>query len=192
VLHPLGAIAIGKYGIHIGKLYFLAIYFSTDARRDALNEERTMFHHILVAVDGSPEAEEALTQAIDLAESEHTRLTLITGIPKVPWLAYLGPGGPTVAELDGKGRAWAEDMLRRARDRVPDEIPVTTILTDQPIRTALMDQIRRGRHDLVAMGSRGRGAVRAGLLGSVSHYILNHSPIPVLIVHPDAQAMAAA
>ena len=49
-----------------------------------------MFHNILVAVDGSPDAEQALTQAIDLAESEHTRLTLITGIQKLPPIAYAG------------------------------------------------------------------------------------------------------
>jgi nucleotide-binding universal stress UspA family protein len=141
-----------------------------------------MFHNILVAVDGSADADEALTQAVDLAESEHTRLTLIAGVQKLPSIAYVGLAAP-LAQLDADARSWAEGVLRSARDRVPDDIPVTTILTDQPIRAALIEQIKRGQHDLIAMGSRGRGAVRATLLGSVSHYILNHSPIPALIVY---------
>jgi nucleotide-binding universal stress UspA family protein len=143
-----------------------------------------MFHNILVAVDGSPDADEARAQAIDLAESEHTRLTLITGVPKAP-PAYVGLSGAPLVQMAADARSWAEDVLRQARDRVPHDLPVTTILTEQPIRTALMQQIEVGRHDLVALGSRGRGAVRAALLGSVSHYVLNHSPVPVMIVHAD-------
>jgi nucleotide-binding universal stress UspA family protein len=81
-----------------------------------------------------------------------------------------------------------EAVLVRARERVPDELPVTTILTDEPIRPALIEQIKRGGDDLIAMGSRGRGAMRAALLGSVSHYVLNHSPVPVLIVHATERA----
>jgi nucleotide-binding universal stress UspA family protein len=75
---------------------------------------------------------------------------------------------------------------------VPADLPVTTILATDPIRVALIRRIREAGHDLVVVGSRGRGALRATLLGSVSHYVLHHSPIPVLIVHADESSRAAA
>jgi nucleotide-binding universal stress UspA family protein len=143
-----------------------------------------MFHNILVAVDGSVDADEALAQAIDLSESEHTRLTLMTGVAEPAPTLYLLPG-EEIGHLIQNAHAQAEAILWQARDRVPDDLPVTTVLTDQPIRTALIRRIKEGHHDLVVMGSRGRGAVRAALLGSASHYVLNHSPVPVLIVHAD-------
>ena len=108
-----------------------------------------MFRNILVAVDGSPDAEEALTQAIDLAESEHTRLTLITGVQKLPPAAYTGLSVLVLPQLDAENRSWAEAVLSRARDRVPDDLPVTTILTDRPIRTGAdrADQAGTARPD---------------------------------------------
>jgi nucleotide-binding universal stress UspA family protein len=142
-----------------------------------------MFHNILVAVDGSPDADQALAQAIDLAESEHTRLTVLTALARIAG-GYLVPGAP-VGELIAGAEAQAETVLREARDRIPDDLPVTLVLAEQPIRIALIRQITDGHYDLVVMGSRGRGAVRSALLGSVSHYVLHHSPVPVLIVHAD-------
>jgi nucleotide-binding universal stress UspA family protein len=62
---------------------------------------------------------------------------------------------------------------------------VTKILTEDPIRDALVYQIKTGKYDLVVMGSRGRGALSASLLGSVSHYALNHSDVPVLIIRAE-------
>ena len=143
-----------------------------------------MFRNILVAVDGSPDAAEALRDAIDLAKSEHTRLTLVTAVPQIPATGLLVPGALTDDAIAGT-RACAEAILRRALDQVPDDLPVGTVLTDQPIRPALIRQIKDGHHDLVVMGSRGRGAIRSALLGSVSHYVLHHSPVPVLIVHAE-------
>ena len=143
-----------------------------------------MFHNILVAVDGSPDAELALTEAIDLAESEHTRLTLFTAVCRPPAAVYLAPG-EEIGKLVEDAHADAEAILRRARERVPANLSVTTVLSERPIRTALMSQIADGVHDLVVVGSRGRGAIRAALLGSTSHYVLHHSPVPVLIVHAD-------
>jgi nucleotide-binding universal stress UspA family protein len=141
-----------------------------------------MFRDILVAVDGSPEAEEALTDAIDLAESEHTRLTLITAVPQIPATGLLIPGAVTDDEV-ADALARAEAILCRARDQVPDAVPVRSMTTEPRIGPAMISQIKAVHHDLVVMGSRGRGAFRSALLGSVSHYVLNHSPVPVLIIH---------
>jgi nucleotide-binding universal stress UspA family protein len=146
-----------------------------------------MFHNILVAIDGSADADQALAQAIDLAESEHARLTVITAPAPVPATTYLAAGaGEVTSKLFEDVHAEAEAILQRARERVPDDLPLTTLLADDAIRMAVIRQIEDGHHDLVVMGSRGRGAVSATLLGSVSHYVLHHSPVPVLIVHEEA------
>jgi nucleotide-binding universal stress UspA family protein len=112
-----------------------------------------MFRNILVAVDGSPDAEQALTEAIDLAESEHSRLTLMTGVPQLPATAYLTVGA-AVKEFVEDAHAEAEAILQSARERVPEDVLVTVVLSERPIRAALIRQIVDGLHDLVVMGSR--------------------------------------
>jgi nucleotide-binding universal stress UspA family protein len=148
-----------------------------------------MFHSILAAVDGSADADQALLQAIDLAESQHARLTLFSAVAVPPAAAYIGASGAAATALLSNAESDAEATLRAAAERVPDGVSVSTVLSREPVRTALIDQIEAGAHDLVTMGSRGRGAVRSALLGSVSHYVLHHSPVPVLIVHADSAPM---
>ena len=149
-----------------------------------------MFHNILVAVDGSAHADRALTEAIDLAHASNARLTIMTaaGEPRTGAMVALASGA--AAALGPAMLADAERILRTAADRVPDDISVTTIVTEQPIRQAILKRIDEGHHDVVVMGSRGRGTVRSAVLGSVSHHILHHSPVPVLIVHEDAPRKA--
>jgi nucleotide-binding universal stress UspA family protein len=142
-----------------------------------------MFRNILVAVDGSSDADQALSEAIDLAELGHGRLTVLTAPAPLPPVAYVGVAGAALATLLTEIRDESEQILRRARERVPSDLPVTTILATDPVRTAVIQELEHGHHDLVVMGSRGRGAVRSAVLGSVSHFVLHHSPVPVLIVH---------
>jgi nucleotide-binding universal stress UspA family protein len=144
-----------------------------------------VFRNILVAVDGSPHANEALAQAIDLSECANANLTLFTAVEQPPAFGYLGlgaSGSATFVELAGTE---AERLSWQARERVPDQVPVACVVTRHPVEPALVRQIIRGEHDLVVMGSRGRGPIRSAALGSVSRHVLQHSPVPVLIVHAE-------
>jgi nucleotide-binding universal stress UspA family protein len=150
-----------------------------------------MFRNILVCVDGSTHSERALSEAIDLAGAERSRLTLLTAVPRLPYWACTPSTAAGIDSLAADLANEAKAALRAAVDRVPQSIPVTTVLTKEPIREVLMQRISSGDHDLVVMGSRGRGALTASVLGSVSHFALNHCQVPVLIVHADDDAAPA-
>jgi nucleotide-binding universal stress UspA family protein len=144
-----------------------------------------MFRNILVCVDGSDHSQRALAEAIDLARAGNGRITILTAVNQPPaWAASsVATSAAAITALDLEREAI--DVMRQAVARVPRETPVTTLVSRRPIRAALMKAVRSGDYDLLVMGSRGRRALKASVLGSVSHYALNHSPIPVLIVHAE-------
>lgn len=144
-----------------------------------------MFRRILVALDGSAHAEEALVQAIDLAQATHGTLTLIAAVtePSTWLLTGSWTMSVNVEELKGQVENQYDDLLRAAATTVPQDISCQTVVADGPAAKAIVDLLNEGRHDLVVMGSRGRGEVGSLMLGSVSHRVLHESPVPVLIVH---------
>jgi nucleotide-binding universal stress UspA family protein len=142
-----------------------------------------MFQNILVCVDGTVHSDRALDEAIDIAEAGNGRLTVLTAIPRPSCWAYTPITASSAEPLADELRHEAEAALRAAVARVPQSTPVTTILSDKPIRDVLMENIKTGKFDLLVMGSRGRGALRSSVLGSVSHFALNHCGVPVLIIH---------
>ena len=153
------------------------------------------FHRILVAVDGSRHSDMALAHAIELARDGNARLTILTATPSPPGVALTGPGAAAIAAPAAGIEHDFDALLREAVDRVPDDLPVTTVHASGPPAHAILSEVKRGDHDLIVMGSRGLGLARA-LMGSVSHRVLRHAPGAVLIVHaadePDADAPEAA
>src|SRR3954466_6373005 len=86
------------------------------------------YRHVLVAYDGSPDAELALAHAIALAQSFRARLALVAVVAPVPPFAWQAPGG--VRQLHDAQQSDLEKQLRAAADRVPDDLPLTTRLLD--------------------------------------------------------------
>ena len=53
------------------------------------------------------------------------------------------------------------------------------------VRQAILHQIKKNEIDVTIMGSRGRGTLKSVILGSVSTYIVQHSPSSVLVARGD-------
>jgi nucleotide-binding universal stress UspA family protein len=152
------------------------------ARRPISAGEAASCRKPLVAYDGSPGADRALDVAIEVASGSHGRLTLISAVVRIPYLACTGAAPEAVAEVRKSFLTDAERVLCHAVERIPRGISVTKIVSRQPIEEALVRQARQGDHDLLILGSRGHGPIRSLLRGSVGRAMLRRSPLPVLIV----------
>jgi nucleotide-binding universal stress UspA family protein len=153
-----------------------------------------MFRRLLVAFDNSTHARRALEEAVDLARTNKATLTVLTVVPKTS--IYATGGGYAVPvdihDLTEQTERAYESMLDAGVGAVPDGLSVTRVLKHGAPGPVIVDEAKSGEHDLVVMGSRGRGPLRALLLGSVSDHVLQESPVPVLVVHVSSAVASAA
>ncbi|MDF2977983.1 MAG: UspA protein [Actinomycetospora sp.] len=134
---------------------------------------------VLVGVDGSCTAWDALDWAAAEAAARGCPLRIVTACP--PPVAP-GPFGP-VADVGGAGAAAAEELLRQASQRaraVAPELEVTGRTVVGGAAPALTAQPAQ----LVVVGTRARGRVRRALAGSVSVGVCSRAPCPVVVVPP--------
>ncbi|HEX2360394.1 MAG TPA: universal stress protein [Solirubrobacterales bacterium] len=141
-----------------------------------------MFRSILVALDDSPTSQAALDVAIDLAQRLRSRLTVISVSPEIPGYAYRA--AIDVQALRAEVESETERILREGVDRVPEDVPVTSVFRHGRAGEEIVAQLEAGGHDLLVSGSRGRGRVASNLLGSVNAHVFFHSHVPMLVIPP--------
>ena len=156
----------------------------------------TGFSTVVVGVDGSPEATEALTAAADLARRTNATLELVTVSPPPP-VAYTAKGGDrNWHELKNAIDEQMRGRLAEARERVPEEVDVKcTFINGEPIEA--LAEVAEAPGTILVVGSRAYGPLRRVLLGSVSTGLVRSAPSPVLVtprgihdhvpVHVDAE-----
>jgi nucleotide-binding universal stress UspA family protein len=134
---------------------------------------------VLAALDASEDAGDVLAHAILVAQVHRARLTLLMVVP--PPSAWAGARPEAAASIVPGLEALFERELASAREAVPADVSVTTILDHGHPAARILARAREGDHDLVILGSRGHGGLRAAA-DSVSLKVLHHSPVPVLVI----------
>jgi nucleotide-binding universal stress UspA family protein len=147
-----------------------------------------MFRTILVPLDGSPLAEEALPWALSIARRAGAKLDLVRGHalyalkePAATW----GPYDPVYeAECQHLEQLYLSSTARWLSAVTP--VPITTTLVrDVPGLDAegILERVREATPDLIVLTTHGRGSVGRFFLGSVADELIRQSGVPVLVLH---------
>jgi nucleotide-binding universal stress UspA family protein len=149
-----------------------------------------MLQRILVPLDGTPLAEEALPLAAQLARVTSTELFLLKIVTQSSQSSIVPVGPPflmeRVREADlAAARTYLAQVITyehldgiRVHAEAWEGSPVQSILHYAQIRQV----------DLVVMRSHGDVGLKRWLLGSVAQQFIRHSPIPVLILRSGSLA----
>ena len=130
---------------------------------------------ILVGIDGSPAALDALRWSADLAQRAQL------------WLAAARVFEATQAEIspdfDVELHNRQRQELHQWCSSLPEEArPAHSLLLDGDPPAALLTAARNERADLLVVGGRGAGGFVHLHLGSVAHHLTHHTTIPMAVV----------
>ena len=142
----------------------------------------TVNPRVVVGVDGSPPSTCAVRWATGTAALHNAPLLLLSAWA-IPVAGYSGIGMPKWffdgQEAEGKRRL-AEATRIAHEAALGGELTMTSELVAGPAIATLLERSRDAR--MVVLGSRGMGAVTAGLLGSVTTALAHHAYSPVAVI----------
>jgi len=147
-----------------------------------------MISKIIVPSDGSNAAQRAAEYVVYLVKQFNASIIALSIIDQRSFVAHTVP----ISETARHTIEPIEDYLREAAEGYAGEIKnmcdksgilsYISIKTGHPVKE-IVKEAKRSKADLIVMGSHGRSALSATVLGSVSYGVIhNYTSIPVLIV----------
>jgi nucleotide-binding universal stress UspA family protein len=147
-----------------------------------------MISKILVPTDGSKTAQEAARYGVDLAKKLKASVIILSVIDQRSFIGQTVPAAQTAMHVIQP----IEDYLREAAEGYAGEIKKlceksglqskTVITRGHPVEK-IVKEAKKSKTDLIVMGSHGRSALAAAVLGSVAYGVIHEeTKIPVLVV----------
>lgn len=142
-----------------------------------------LFSKILLAYDGSKASNKALDRAIELAKAtpgSSIQVLHAFDFPRV----FIGEGlAPIPASVNKDFYDLAEQTVDEAKKRLADEgVNFNVEMIQGAPAETILKYAKDNGSDVIVIGSRGLGGIREFVLGSVSHNVVQHSRIPVLVI----------
>lgn len=143
-----------------------------------------MFRHILVPLDGSHRAEQALPVAAQLARASQGTITLLEIVDLTHNTIPHGIGAPYISQdiIDDELYAARSYLDRWRQNSLLSGLVVQTQAVAGNPATAIVAQAAEPSIDLVVISSHGYTGMKRWLLGSVAEKVARHSLAPVLIL----------
>jgi nucleotide-binding universal stress UspA family protein len=139
--------------------------------------------HILVPLDGSALAEEALPAAQSLAAALKGRITLARAVGwAVQTYPYALPDA-YVPQVDQELETGAKTYLREQEAKVT-VVPVDAFVVRGSAADGLLDVVEKKQVDLVVMTTHARTGLARAAMGSTADRMLQ-APVPVLLIRPE-------
>jgi nucleotide-binding universal stress UspA family protein len=147
---------------------------------------------ILLATDGSEEADLAALRAVDIAEKTGSELHVVhVGVVPSFLKSYPGTLGYE-RRLYEQIEEVSRELLRKEswRVKVAGGTVAGTHLRMGAVHLEIVGLAKELGADLIVMGCRGHRGIRRAIEGSISDAVIRHAPCPVLVVrsHEGAEA----
>jgi nucleotide-binding universal stress UspA family protein len=149
---------------------------------------------ILVPLDGSPRTESVLPAAARLAAAHDAELLLVHVVqePIATPLLHAADGMELAQRLASRLEAAAKRYLERLQRQLTVQGTQSQIFVERHANThqCLLEISQRERAELIVLSAHGSACDAARAFGSVTTYLLAHSPVPLLVLQdlPDLGA----
>ena len=139
-----------------------------------------MFKNTLIAIDGSEYSNNALAYAANMAETYGATLWLLHVFAHPPDLL----GYDDFEKLYARRKCAGQSVLDAALETLGDPpVEIRAELREGPEAESILNFAKNSRADIIVMGTRGMGALKGLLLGSVSRKVIHYAGCPVMVVH---------
>ncbi len=141
-----------------------------------------MFKRILVAFDGSEHANRAAHVALDLAAkySAHVTFLLVSYSLASPRVGSPRSGGGWIMQTDDSSIIEQASNIALAKGLQDEDFEV--VVETGHLAKTIVNYALRNNYDVIVLGRRGVGKVKALLLGSVSTEVLSLAKCTVITV----------